>query len=281
MNHLQETSTKLVEEKNARSLKMDEIRERLGQLKLATAQNQEATIQAEKKDAEYNARIANAEKTCRELVVFDPADLAALRGQYNVLVMTHSWKPLELSSGKQTWLFDDIIEAQFTNQGDSFLLKTKIYEKQTIDKSMVKQVHSLASREILESLSPSKVCLAGLTQIATLLKLFDKSHGVIGTNTDIKQVLQDIAITWESCKTLFRDIQMARHFTSAPVELVTDELFKIKTKFLNVEKRTHVEATFSFSTTNGMLYYPYGQWSFDYTTTYGHAEYVTGRANAF
>lgn len=113
---------------------MAEIRGRIQELKLKTAEVQEATIQAEKKDAEYSAKIANAEKTCAELVVFDPADLAALRGRYSILTTTHAWKPKELSVGKRTWVFDDAIEVSFTNQGDSFLLSSNVYKPDNKEK---------------------------------------------------------------------------------------------------------------------------------------------------
>lgn len=108
---------------------MDEIRSKIQDLKLKTSQLQESTIEAEKKNAEYTAKISNAEKTCAELVVFDPADLSSLRGRYSVLTTTHAWKPKTLSPGKQTWVFDDAICVSFTNQGDSFLLESSLYQQ--------------------------------------------------------------------------------------------------------------------------------------------------------
>lgn len=107
---------------------MAAIRKKIQEIRQQTFAAQEATIQAEKKDAEYTARIANSERTCAELTVFDPADLTLLQAKYSVLTSSHGWKPLTLAPGKQTWLYDDILEAHFSNQGDSFLVKSNIHE---------------------------------------------------------------------------------------------------------------------------------------------------------
>ena len=107
---------------------MAAIRKKIQEIRQQTLAAQEATIQAEKKDAEYTARIANSERTCAELTVFDPADLTLLQAKYSVLTSSHGWKPLTLTPGKQTWLYDDILEAHFSNQGDSFLVQSNIHE---------------------------------------------------------------------------------------------------------------------------------------------------------
>lgn len=113
---------------------MAAIRKKIQELRQKTLEVQEETIQAEKKDAEYTARIANSERTCAELTVFDPADLTLLQAKYSVLTTSHGWKPLNLTPGKQIWLYDDILEAHFSNQGDSFLLQSKIHEHKPSNK---------------------------------------------------------------------------------------------------------------------------------------------------
>lgn len=83
---------------------------------------------------------------------------------------------------------------------------------------------------------------------------------------------------WESVKTLYRDIEKARHFTSSAIEWVDvpsgqSDLFQLKTKFFNASKRIHIEAHFSISTKNGLVLYPNGKWNFDFKTNYGTVRY--------
>jgi hypothetical protein len=111
-----------------------------------------------------------------------------------------------------------------------------------------------------------------------LLKIFDKSRGFIANGSDLKSVLIDMSIMWESIKTLYRDVKKARHFTSSGIEWVNipagqSDLFRIKTKFFNLNNRVHLEAEFSFSTKEGMMYYPNGKWNFDYQLSYGNVRY--------
>ncbi len=246
------------------------MKERISELKRNMLENQEARVQAEKKDAEMNARIENAVKTCSELVVFHPLDLASLRAQYTILTMIHGWKPLEISGGNQVWLFDDIIEVHFSNQGDSYLLSTRVHEA-----TGLKKEQRSSSRELVEKISLLRVCFhLSLThthiQMNSLLKMFDKNHGMVQGLDDMKAVLRDVSTLWESCKSLVKDMQKAGHFTSSQIQWVDDESScSVKTTFFNAEKRSHVKATFSYSITGGMLLYPFGQWSFDVTPTYG------------
>lgn len=94
-------------------------------------------MKAEKKEIECSFKIQNAENTCSQLVVFDPADLAALRSQFSVMSITHGWRPLELNGDQQAWLFDDTIEVKFTNQGDSFDLKSSVHTPADGEKVLV------------------------------------------------------------------------------------------------------------------------------------------------
>ena len=115
--------------------------------------------------------------------------------------------------------------------------------------------------------------------MTNMLKVFDKSRGFIATGTDLKTVLLDMSIMWESVKTLYRDLKKARHFTSAAIEWVDvpsgqSDLLRIKTQFFSSVNRAHVDAEFSFSTKEGMLYYPHGRWIFDYSLTYGNIRFV-------
>lgn len=75
--------------------------------------------------------------------------------------------------------------------------------------------------------------------------------------------MRDIAITWVSIKNLYRDLRKARHFTSSSLEWAPDNSLAVKTKFLNIDKRAQIEVQFNFSTTNGLVLYPYGQWGMD------------------
>lgn len=176
MNHIQNTSTSLIEEKTVRRFflqdfnlifreKMEGIRKQIQLLRQEALDIQEATIQAEKKDAEYTARIAYSERTCGELTVFDPADLTLLQAKYSVLTSSHGWKPLSLSPGKQIWLYDDILEARFSNQGDSYLVQSQIHEHNPSHKvsnlrvANCKQAnYNHICRQIMSEITPERVC---------------------------------------------------------------------------------------------------------------------------
>lgn len=84
--------------------------------------------------------------------------------------------------------------------------------------------------------------------------------------------MRDIAITWVSIKNLYRDLRKARHFTSSSLEWSPDNSLAVKTKFLNIDKRSQIEVEFHFSTTNGLVLYPYGQWGMDIKVNCGDAD---------
>ena len=111
-----------------------------------------------------------------------------------------------------------------------------------------------------------------------MLKVFDKSRGFIANSSDLKSALIDMSIMWESIKTLYKDVKKARHFTSSGIEWVDvpaghSDLFRLKTNFFSLVNRVHLEAEFSFSTTEGMMYYPYTKWNFTYQLSYGNVRY--------
>ena len=127
MTAFEKSCTQAAGEKGELNAKNADMKLRIKELQHLTAQAQERINAAEKEEAEMCAKIEHSEKTCADLVVFDPADLATLRGQFSVLIMSHGWRPLALKSVKQSWVYDDVIELEFVNQGDSYELQSKLY----------------------------------------------------------------------------------------------------------------------------------------------------------
>jgi Knl1 RWD C-terminal domain len=123
----EQNSTQVAGEKGELNAKNADMKLRIKELQVLAAQANERIFEAEKKEAELCAKIEHSEKTCADLVVFDPADLATLRGQFSVLVMTHGWRPLVLKTGRQSWVYDDVLELEFTSQGGPHELQSRVY----------------------------------------------------------------------------------------------------------------------------------------------------------
>ncbi|KAJ3271616.1 hypothetical protein HDV01_006486 [Terramyces sp. JEL0728] len=110
--------------------RLSKIREMEHEIARLQAENQELEAEIQSMDIEESDlrnQISHSEKVCSELVVFDPADLVSLRSEYSILLMTHSWRPLEISTKTISWIYGDALSVTFTKQDNGFHLASQVY----------------------------------------------------------------------------------------------------------------------------------------------------------
>lgn len=110
--------------------RLSKLREMEHEIARLQAENQtfEADIQnLVVEEADLKNKISNSEKVCKELVVFDPADLVSLRSEYSILLMTHSWRPLEISTQAISWVYSDALSVTFSKADGGFAVNSLVY----------------------------------------------------------------------------------------------------------------------------------------------------------
>ncbi len=116
-------------------------------------------------EQEYVSNISRNNKLCEGLVVFEPKDLVSLRTKYSILISTHLWRPLSLSSSKLVWIYDNAIKLSMhcdniENKEKMYSLKANIFiqdERET--ETIITRSRSDASREIIYEIQESRVIL--------------------------------------------------------------------------------------------------------------------------
>lgn len=273
---IQEEYDAKVEELNqARQMLLAENPSKLKLIAELKSQIQEVDRQTEEADEELSklgksamecsCRIEQAEKMCANLVVFEPADLAAVRGQYNIALMTHRWRPSELTLAKQSWVFDDAIQVEFVKYNKGYRLSTAVFTPTDgVGKSVIFGKQSIETKSLLVEIQPER--------LSAILAQFDKTQSSICSMDDMKMVMQKLAMLWESMKALARDRRKANRYTSSPVEW-GDDLFSIKTTFFSKAKATHMECILDFSNQK-IITYPFGGVKCSLNLTYGSIKFL-------
>jgi hypothetical protein len=97
-------------------LRIAELRKKISQAKKRGAELDQAVNVAENQVLKMSLVIEQSEETCKDLVVFDPENLALLRQEYSIMVMTHLWRPTKLSVAHQIWVYDGALQIEFKQQ---------------------------------------------------------------------------------------------------------------------------------------------------------------------
>ncbi|KAJ3312247.1 hypothetical protein HDV04_003290 [Boothiomyces sp. JEL0838] len=161
--------------------RLSKLREMEHEIARLQAENQtfEADIQnLVVEEADLKNKISNSEKVCKELVVFDPADLVSLRSEYSILLMTHSWRPLEISTQAISWVYSDALSVTFSKADGGFAVNSLVYMNADEKPSIVKGPCN-RNIDFIEIIDPLR--------INEQLKKFDKNQRICRTVDDMSQ----------------------------------------------------------------------------------------------
>ncbi|KAJ3320798.1 hypothetical protein HDV06_004809 [Boothiomyces sp. JEL0866] len=237
--------------------RLSKIREMEHEIARLQADNQELEADIQNlslEQSDLGRKISDSERVCKELVVFDPADLVSLRSEYSILLMTHSWRPLEISMKNISWVYGDAISVTFSKVDGGFSVTSQVYMNPDERASIVKGPCN-RNTEFIETIDPLR--------INEILKRFDKSQRVVSSVNDMAQVMRKLALMCESFKMLCHDMELAENFTSSPYVFEpfsktkpSDELLVLSTTFYSVEQSALLKLLVSFNT-NKTFFYPY------------------------
>ena len=257
----------LLNQKEIVSLELQELERKLVELENLEKEADKSIEELESKQNNLATSIRKAEEVCKDLVDFDPEDLASFRQDYCLLVLTHLWRPISLNLAQQVWRYDDIIEISFNSQGD-------LYEINASPVSLKKEPFSLVKGGLSTS---HAVCeRIGLGRLKCLLKRYEKRCGLVSFEGKQK-VFQDIACIWQNCLALDRDIQKAQKI--CPIVFKDEnthlnlEAFIVTSSFFSSEKKTRFSVDFKLNFDKGWLLYPYGKLQSTMDVEYGDVEY--------
>jgi hypothetical protein len=248
---------------------MIEIKTQLEMMEQEKKQVEVQLISVDRTTMEYTLRIEQAEKMCAELVVFDPADVASVRGDYHITTLTHLWRPAELLPSKQSWIFDDTIQVSFTQQGNLYFPSTRLYSPEVEG-----HYETIVKGKRWNNSNLDILMEVGLQVVEEMLEVFDKHHQYVTDVTLMKQVFYDIASFWESVKTIYGDMKKSESAMSDRVEWKSGSQMGLKCCFFSALERRHVSCFFEMGSVNGVPLYPFGQVKCTLDVGYGNVEYV-------
>ncbi|KAI8904771.1 Spc7 kinetochore protein-domain-containing protein [Gorgonomyces haynaldii] len=180
-------------------------------------------------------QIEQSEALCKDLVVFDPEDLAQLRQEYGILTMTHSLRPVSLAP--ETWLYDGAVQIA----SDKISLSLQ-------EKSSLVLGRKTSCLEMIQDI--------GIDQVQDILKRI-----VI---TDPSLGLKQVQLVWENLKQLHRDYKQCNRLCPTVIE---NDL-SIKMMFFNRTKRARWHLKVQLDLSHGFLY-PNGPWTHQIQIEYG------------
>eukprot|EP00842_Homolaphlyctis_polyrhiza_P005392 jgi/Hompol1/5854/HPOL_001025-RA len=247
------------------SIDIDHLTKELEALKVQVAQECAALAIDEQTETELENAIAKAEELSKDLIVFDPEDLPHLRHEYKTVVLTHLWRPVEISLAQQVLVFDDVVQVAFIKQGDTF----------AISLSVANAVEDARRSNIA---TQSKVGFAtlniiGIENVQAMLAQYERLNPVCRNWADMKRVLDDTAYSWENIKTLVREVEQTRCICPQ-IEILAQpsQGFWITTRctFFSFTRKIRFSIDFGFGKTDdGIFHYPCGAASTRFVSHYG------------
>lgn len=141
-------------------MKIIEMKAQLESMKSEKVKSEEAIKGLEKKAMAHQCRIEQAEKLCKELVIFEPSDLPALRDQFALTTITHRWKPVYLAKENQVWSYDDAVQLCISMKNNRYHCRAEVYTPEAKrPSSLIKCVQTQDTMKNLAQISFDRVSL--------------------------------------------------------------------------------------------------------------------------
>ncbi|KAL2913659.1 hypothetical protein HK105_206819 [Polyrhizophydium stewartii] len=256
--HLTQLEAEQSAEIDALTKELDELM-RQSETESSQRQQIEATM------SEIEQAIATFEDASKDLMVFDPEELPHLRHEYKTVVLTHLWRPTELSTSRYVFVFDDVIEVAFLRQGPGFSVNLSLMRRSDDTKLSKIWLQTNAGFEVLDGV--------GVNNVQKILASYEGRCGQCTTWPHMKQVLDDVALTWENIKVFWREVDLTRQvcpLLEIEPEAMDSHALSIRCVFFSYAARARFGLRIGFSdAAEGMFHYPCSNWSAVFEPHYG------------
>nr|KAJ3422002.1 hypothetical protein HK105_001564 [Polyrhizophydium stewartii] len=248
-----------------RDAEIDALTKELDELMRQSETESSQRQQIEATMSEIEQAIATFEDASKDLMVFDPEELPHLRHEYKTVVLTHLWRPTELSTSRYVFVFDDVIEVAFLRQGPGFSVNLSLMRRSDDTKLSKIWLQTNAGFEVLDGV--------GVNNVQKILASYEGRCGQCTTWPHMKQVLDDVALTWENIKVFWREVDLTRQvcpLLEIEPEAMDSHALSIRCVFFSYAARARFGLRIGFSdAAEGMFHYPCSNWSAVFEPHYG------------
>ncbi|TPX58546.1 hypothetical protein SpCBS45565_g07957 [Spizellomyces sp. 'palustris'] len=147
--------------------------------------------------------IEKAENICKELMIFDPEELSALRSEYKLLTSMFPWTSVHIASNKYILAYDNAVEVAFIKvDGNHFGVELSVSEPKKPSVLSILPASMTGGRAIVDALGHDSVC--------GILKNAQQQIGICHGPKDFSRVINHAAYIWNGLRKLYHDIELAR-----------------------------------------------------------------------
>ncbi|KAJ8326537.1 hypothetical protein O5D80_005282 [Batrachochytrium dendrobatidis] len=246
---------------------LEHLTRELEDLRLQSQEETASIAQANVLIAELVQDIAKYEEVSKDLMVFDPEELPHLRHEYKTIVLTHLWRPLEISMARHIFVFDDVVEVAFYKQGNGYSLKLALLKQLKESKLSKTWLQTQTGFQVVDGI--------GAQNIQDILDKYEQLHSVFHKWPQMKQVLDDIAYTFENLKVFWREFEQTRHMCpliSIEQPAKPGSSLSVRCPFFAFSSKTrfHLQMGFGDGNNDGLFHYPCGLRSSQFELQYGN-----------
>ncbi|KAI8920318.1 Spc7 kinetochore protein-domain-containing protein [Powellomyces hirtus] len=193
----------------ALDLRQDEQKQQIAQMKVDC---EKMRLMCEEEDAKEQAllqekaallrSIEGAESVCKDLMVFDPEEMAALRGEYKLLASMFPWTSTQVEADKHVLVYDNIVQVTL----------------EKVAEGAYKVALSIAdAKKPLQHLLPTAdqetnpvVGAWSRAKIMQVLKVEEEILGVCKGGADMSRITTHVARVWNAVHRLWHEVELAR-----------------------------------------------------------------------
>ncbi|KAJ3283859.1 hypothetical protein HK104_010189, partial [Borealophlyctis nickersoniae] len=277
---LDEFQRSLANQKNEEEAKLEGLardkQELRGKAQALTAEIEQLKTQCEGEQVREQAlirqrdsltqAIEKAENICKDLVVFDPQDLASLRDETRLLESMFPWRMMSVNANRIMLLYDDVVQIAFSKtEADKFKLQLSLaQDNQAFALNMFARETPQSSRAAVQSI--------GRTKIGLLLDQVAEDIGLCDSAADIKKVMNRVAHFWNSIRRFHLDVERTREECTISYDDDAGEsgLLRATGEFFSRKRRAKLSVTVVGLGNKGRDVYTLSEMKWDAQIHYGN-----------
>ncbi|KAI8826095.1 Spc7 kinetochore protein-domain-containing protein [Fimicolochytrium jonesii] len=196
----------LNEEREEQQEQIAQIRAECDRLRQLCDEEQIREQQLANDKIEMTNAIRKAEDICRDLMIFDPVELATLRDEYKLLATMFSWTSSHASPSKHVLIYDQVIQVALTKvESNKLHVELSVVEEPKSSYHYHKVLSTIKQHE-----SHPTVAAFGRAKIANILRREQDVIGLCGGPADIGRVMTHVANVWNTLRDFHNEVEVAR-----------------------------------------------------------------------